>query len=240
MRYLVGFVLFLLALGSLRLVGCGGEPELEPEPPECLANEDCDDQYECTADECVGGVCLSQEKWYLNGTPCEGDGFVGICLMRLGCTEGRECWVDEHCADDQNECTDEFCDLHGYLYECRVYTDTTECRPCESDGGGPAVCKGGVCKEAECLADADCNDGDACTYDSCLSCGECSHRATCASDGNACTEDRCDSSTGECSYPALPDGTGCGCLEHGHELCWVFFWCEVCIDEGYCRNGECV
>jgi len=243
MRYLVGFVLLLLALGPLRMVGCGDAPE-EPEPPECLIDEDCDDQNECTADVCGGGVCFPLEKWYLNGTPCERNGFVGICLMGLGCTEERECWADEHCEDDQNECTYEFCDAGEYLYECGVSTYPMQCEPCEPNGGGPGICKGGVCKEAECVTGADCDDGIACTDNSC-DCGRCQNPITNCDDDNPCTEDSCDPVAG-CNHTAYPDGTECGCLDWGGDCRPPWLSCiGVCVPchctrHAYCQNGECV
>ena len=48
MRYLIGFVLFLLALGTLPMVGCGDEPAPEP----CEYTSDCDDGDRCTSDYC--------------------------------------------------------------------------------------------------------------------------------------------------------------------------------------------
>ena len=49
MRYLVGFVLFALALGTLRMVGCGDEGE-PPEP--CEGVWDCDERDACTIVRC--------------------------------------------------------------------------------------------------------------------------------------------------------------------------------------------
>ena len=93
MRYLVGFGLFLLALGTLRVVGCGEEPE----PPECLIDEDCDDQNECTDDTCdtatgcfyapsrEGDVCGGGEQFCTYGR-CED----GACISGTG----RSYWED--------------------------------------------------------------------------------------------------------------------------------------------------
>jgi len=88
MRYLVGFVLFLLALGTLRLVGCG-----DP----CWSDSDCDDGNPCTNDICWGDPyqggydpdapwldCSGRDYYCRNpevdtGTPCEVDGQPGVC-----------------------------------------------------------------------------------------------------------------------------------------------------------------
>jgi hypothetical protein len=52
MRYLVGLALFLRALGTLRVVGCGDEPD-EPGPESCDYASECDDQNVCTLNLCV-------------------------------------------------------------------------------------------------------------------------------------------------------------------------------------------
>jgi hypothetical protein len=57
-----------------------------------------------------------------------------------------------------------------------------------------------ACKEptslSECRVEADCNDWDACTADSCSSAGVCSHAGVATDDGDACTTDSCDPATG--------------------------------------------
>jgi subtilisin family serine protease len=74
-----------------------------------------------------------------------------------------------------------------------------------------------------CTTDADCDDGNACTTDTCEGCA-CVHRATC-DDGNPCTADTCDPQAG-CQHAPVPDGTPCadGNLCNGTETC---------------RNGTC-
>jgi len=60
-----------------------------------------------------------------------------------------------------------------------------------------------------CQSDADCDDGDPCTVDTCdLSTNVCQHVAGC-DDGNPCTVDSCDPTLG-CQNVAVPDGTPCG------------------------------
>jgi hypothetical protein len=68
MRYLVGFV-FVPALGTLRLVGCGDEAE-------CGRDDDCDDRSVCTVDRCLNdGVCSSfpivRSRSKTDFVPCE-------------------------------------------------------------------------------------------------------------------------------------------------------------------------
>jgi hypothetical protein len=92
---LVGFVLFLLALGTLRMIGCGDESP-------CGS---CDDGDPCTIDECssrrIGdppGLCEPDDReveYYCSngpeadGTSCGGDNVCvnGACMENLcaGC-----------------------------------------------------------------------------------------------------------------------------------------------------------
>ncbi len=63
----------------------------------------------------------------------------------------------------------------------------------------------------ECSADAGCDDGNACTADSCLD-AKCVHTArpngtSCTSDSNECTNDVC--SAGACMHPSVADGSSC-------------------------------
>jgi len=63
------------------------------------------------------------------------------------------------------------------------------------EGGRPLGC-------IECLADADCDDADACTADTCSDGGTCQHEDVSAAcdDGSACTANTCVPATG-CQYP---------------------------------------
>ena len=94
MRYLVGFVLFLLALGTLRTVGCGIE---------CSTDSDCDDANPCTRQWCQYYPDSPYSGWsfcgpefhacsYMrldNGTSCEVDGQIGVCESGKCLLEGE-------------------------------------------------------------------------------------------------------------------------------------------------------
>jgi hypothetical protein len=74
--------------------------------------------------------------------------------------------------------------------------------PLAMAGATPSGCGGG------CSVDADCNDGNACTTDTCSG-GSCSNTPINCDDGNACTADSC--SGGSCSNDAIScdDGDVC-------------------------------
>ena len=126
MRYLFGFVLLLLALGTLRVVGCGDEPVDERIP--CQAHWECDDQNECTDDRCVGEYCHNTDVVvfdYPRLALCDLDGVEqfyedgvcvsGICERRRSCTALYMCedWICKPEGDRErwgNYCTRDMCD----------------------------------------------------------------------------------------------------------------------------------
>ena len=105
-----------------------------------------------------------------------------------------------------------------------------------------------------CSSDAECDDGNPCTSDSCDS-GSCSNVALadgtkCLADGDACTYDRCEG--GVCSHPLIP---GCGeeeCVSQASSACsgGDVYWYDSCgvredvrFDCGSgesCVDGACV
>ena len=163
----------------------------------------CDDGNPCTqGDSCSAGVCSSgAAKDCFDGNPCtfdSCDGEGGECLHQeidWPCDDSNPCTGGDVCAggiclgqavdcDDLNPCTVDSCDsLAG-----GVHAPTAA--PC-SDGN---LCTlGDVCLAGVCLsgpADLSCDDGSACTFDSCNpSDGSCTHEPTDAAcdDGNPCT-----------------------------------------------------
>jgi hypothetical protein len=94
-----------------------------------------------------------------------------------------------------------------------------------------------------CGVDAECDDGSACTVDTCEGC-TCEHRAATCDDGNACTADSCDPVAG-CQHADLPDGTACGDGDvcNGDETC-VAGACApgtpiTCDDGDACTTDTC-
>jgi hypothetical protein len=92
--------------------------------------------------------------------------------------------------------------------------DGTECgaRSCSGLNWNMQICQAGACTGSVLVQS--CNDGKACTTDSC-SAGGCSHGnaangTACETDNNACTNDVC--SGGACTHPDRANGSSCGSL----------------------------
>ena len=142
---------------AVPLVGPAAAPAHAVEP-ECTTDGECDDGDPCTTDTCVDGGCVNTN----NTLPCD---------------DGDECNTDDTCADgtcvggppldcdDGNVCTDDDC----YPETGCVSTNNTE--PCD-DGDACTtgdICAAGACVPGtpECTTDADCDDLNADTDDTC-------------------------------------------------------------------------
>ena len=187
MRYLIGFALLLLALGTLRVAGCGdGEARIP-----CQADEECDDDNECTDDVCASGYCRNTEVGFgLSNPPpvfCDVDGVEqfyedgvcvsGICERRESCTDQYMCadWICVPVGDlypAQNLCTNDICDEGTCTYTL------------EPNGSS-------CCYTVE---KYDCSITHGCRY-RCTQVGECQ-------DGQCCLAGNC--------YESRPWGYGCG------------------------------
>ncbi|MFH1532939.1 MAG: hypothetical protein ABIK09_19620 [Pseudomonadota bacterium] len=179
----------------------------------CTDDDVCTVGDLCAADQCQPGAGAPDCD---DGNPCTGD----ICDSALGCThaptpgpcsDGNPCTTGDSCmagtcvggasttCNDGNPCTNDACDL---ATGC-VFTLNTA--PCNDDD----VCTtGDFCHLGECdhAANLVCDDGNACTDDSCHPVNGCVHspnQAPC-DDGNACTAgDKC--SDGWCLGPGPVD-----------------------------------
>jgi hypothetical protein len=80
-----------------------------------------------------------------------------------------------------------------------------------------------------CTSSADCDDGNACTTDSCVNetCQNANHSNACADDGNPCTNDVC--SNGSCTHPTKANGSACGSNS-----------ATDCDNPDTCAGGVCV
>ena len=165
----------------------------------------CDDGIFCNGtDTCGGGTCHVH-----SGDPCTGE-----CTST--CNEATESCFDPAgtaCASDGNPCTDDRCDGTG------TCTHPENTAPCD-DGffcNGPETCSGGACTVHAgdpCAGGADCADSCDEAADDCLS----PAGTPCASDGNVCTDDRCNGS-GTCTHPNNTAPCNDGFFCNGADTC---------------------
>jgi len=159
----------------------------------CSASPECEDDNPCTVDTCENEVCLNRQQ-------------PGCCTSAVECSDGNGC-TDDACVD--NACP---------------HTESPGCTPCvaSADCAAPDACTVGLCVCAPsgcnericafepiagcCLSAADCEDGNACTQDSCSD----SHRCvtTTLADCVPCAEDA-DCSTGCLVAPEVCDDGQC-------------------------------
>jgi hypothetical protein len=220
MRYWIGFVLFLLALGALGILGCSDEVEPEPKGLPCADECDCDDGNVCTEDSCdeSSETCVHVPKVLGVGyVHCDLDGSEDISGFEDGICVAAAC--EKNRCDDGNECT-----IDSALHDGSCYHEGCigTCYPCDWNG------EAGVCLDAfECAEDpckgVACDDDDPCTEDLCsLFSGECFHSTVSCSDDNPCTNDACNQDTGQCEHQPREDGDrfgvgacyeACACLD---------------------------
>ncbi len=151
--------------------------------------DECDtDGDVCTLEHCgVGGDCVWDDIVDTceaqNNNPClthqcePATGCVAVAFnVDAACDDDEPCTTDDYCwqldglagyctgvaieMDDGNECTKDICDEAGVVSHIPFSGD-----PCETG----AFCGDGVCVEGVCelSAASECNDGIACTADSC-------------------------------------------------------------------------
>jgi hypothetical protein len=226
MRYLVGLVLLLLALGTLRMVGCGGEQ----------ANP-CDDGNQCTFERYVSDRCM---YWDRHGEVCDFDGAPGRCSY-TACVE--DLCINVNC-DDGDICSEDRCDFNSG--ECFYYNAGLEGETCTRNGL-QGICSNVYCRTFDC-ADEDCDDGDLCTDDWCIvrelegaRYDECMSFPINCQTGSVCTQGSCDSNTGTCIQTPVSDGVHC-CLKYEPPpFCFSIGGCpDECVGWGICQNGFCV
>jgi hypothetical protein len=156
MRHWVVLILFLLALGALRMVGCGDESPCG----------DCSDGNPCTMDTCVSYdqvLCQVAHRCrnlpVTDGTPCGSgeicvEGVCGenlcegvVCDDRIECTGDTCDYVDGKCVftnlcDDNDSCTENTCDPADGM--CDFTTQAEDGTPC-SEEERFGICEAGAC-----------------------------------------------------------------------------------------------
>jgi len=244
---------------------CGGACGDEKPCPAGYVCEDVETVDGVPTTQCVlegGGVCACSDKaidlamW----TPCEETNVHGTCVGIRACVEGglSDCdaqipaaescngedddcdgVVDEEICDDDNPCTDDQC-IPGVGCE-HLALDGIPC-------AGEDPCAGEwICDDGACVGEAkDCDDGKACTVDSCDPVdGHCDHAAVdgnCPASNNPCVgQVFCDPFAGP---EADPDQDGCvvvmkapgtGCDDG--DLCTTGDNCQEQLGSLYCTGA---
>lgn len=173
------------------------------------------------------------------GTPTSGeqcdDGNFDYCD---GCTPLCTLEPVGGCPSDGNECTLDCSPQTGCAYEPLTGTTCSD----EPDACTTDVCSAGVCTHVP----QSCDDGIACTIDSCDSVSGCiaTPDDTACDDEESCTNDTCDAVAG-CVQSPVPDGLTC---DDG-SLCTVNDTCQSgvctgpppeCDDGDPCTTDTCV
>ncbi|MDD9945107.1 MAG: hypothetical protein OXU20_28960, partial [Myxococcales bacterium] len=146
-------------------------------------------------DDCDAGM---DEDFIETTTTCG----VGACGASgtLTCQNGAT--VDDCVASAPPSTDDTTCD--GVDDDCDGVEDEDYVVDCQGDD--VALCVAGA------IAPSTCDDGDACTADTCVA-GACVSTGQSADDGNPCTADACDSGSGVTNTPtpgvSCDDGDGC-------------------------------
>lgn len=240
----------------------------------------CDDGNACTNDSCDKTLgCQYQAK--AEGTPCAS---TNKCYQDAKCDVYGSCaqGAQKDC-DDGNACTQDWCDeSSGCVNQivanggcddgdaCTI-NDTCSTGTCKGtpaadgdlceDGNpctGGTVCQGGACGGGMPVGDQGaCDDGDPCTEGTICGEGVCGGGVpvTCPDDGNPCSSETCDSTTG-CTVVPAPEGTECP----SSNPCWEKALCQgteclqgipvpngtacddgqPCTGGSVCQGGECV
>jgi hypothetical protein len=222
---------------------------------ECLAAADCDDGNLCTTDTCMDNVCENTPVECEAGEVCnpeDGQCVEGVCFVDADCDDGDACTTDA-CVEGEGgmmECTNTAveCD-NGMFCDGDETCDpaTGECvdgeLPCTDD----QVCDedNDVCVDVpddECAVAADCDDGDACTDDACVTGPEgnliCENTEITCEDGFECVDGECVEIVDPCDGVVCDDGDSCTddtCVDG------ACVFTEIVCDAGFeCVDGECV
>ena len=157
----------------------------------------CDDGNVCTeTDTCKAGKCGGATKKCTDGNACTFDS----CDPLKGCifpANSAKC-------DDGNLCTVESVCNNGSCQGAKLKCNDD--KPCTVDS---CDAKSGKCTFAPRPDGSVCATGDACVIDAKCTAGVCDGKAMDCDDGNACTVDSCDSKTGKCANVTAADGSAC-------------------------------
>ena len=209
------------------------------------APQNCNDGNVCTLDACnvAAGGCVhtAQSGSCEDGIFCSVSDFCssGNCQGNAG----RDCRDSLNCTDDrciQNPNGSGFCQNTPNNFLCPPSTACLNIS-CQPFGPAPSGCisvplTGNPCSDNNSCTTGDvcnnqglcqgtpinCNDGNACTADSCTG-GSCAHSNISCNDANACTIDTCVPATG-CVHQPSTDPCNDG---------------DICTTNDTCSNGSC-
>ena len=166
MRHWLVLVLFLLGLGTLRVVGCGDDE------PECIypfhyaagtvRDPACDDENECTEGRCYSGDICSNEAGFRDGEPCDSGSVPDACSIDICVSDRCErtekpCEVVPHesCGDIESY----YCDPDTGAVECTYAHFSQGMGCCLESRTDCVVCGDGLCCGWRCLRGGWCIDG---------------------------------------------------------------------------------
>ena len=222
----------------------------------------CDDANVCTGDSCDKATGMCKNATATDGGACD-DG--NPCMTGEACKTGVCMAGAAMDCDDKNVCTDDMCDIKDG--KCKTLNNT---RPCTDDN---ACTISDTCKDAACMPGAatSCDDNNACTDDSCdTKTGKCASAnntkpctdgdgctvgdvckdaacmpgaVTACDDKNACTDDSCDSKTGNCvatnNTKPCDDASKCTLQDACKNGACAGGAAPVCDDSKPCTDNNC-
>ena len=189
----------------------------------------CNDGNPCSTDVCnpATGACTSLPRVCDDGNPCTTDtcsAATGGCVFTpapagTACNDGDLCTTGDTCVSipgsttpicqgapkcaDADPCTADTCDAAtGACVNTPILCD--DANPCTAD-----ACVGGACVSTPIATGSVCDDGNLCTTGGTCQPDPFTGAATCTSmpvscdDGDACTGDSCDPTTGGCVHLTL-------------------------------------
>lgn len=187
----------------------------------------CDDGNGCTqTDTCMNGACVGGQPKAC--APMDSCHEAGACDPQTGSCDNPS-KPDGSCCDDGSACTS--CDA------CQAGVCVGTATVCPAPGpchlAGSCDPSSGLCDNPVKPDGTACSDGDACTQAEVCVAGVCvGVQAVCPAP-DACHEPGvCDTTTGECSNVASPDGSPC----NGDDLCLVGGTCQ----SGVCAGGSLI
>jgi hypothetical protein len=182
--------------------------------PDCMTDDDCEDNNPCTDTACQGGTCQIDVDFGC----CDADADCAVddpCTVPLCLEAVGVCVNPPRGCNDFDNCTNDFCDpaAGGCVNErdpscCTEASQCDDMNPCTIDG-----CVNGVCAQApspdccssddECFVE-ECGPGQctagSCTFDGCCDVGP---TGVLCDDGNVCTQDEC-AADGACLHSPEP------------------------------------